>query len=55
MEVREFFKGSPMHEITVSGSLGEWAVIAAILDGVLDCSALSEELSERLQNLGVTY
>lgn len=55
MEAREFFKGSPMHEITVSGTPEEWAVIAAILDGVLDYSALSDELVERLQGLGVTH
>lgn len=55
MEAREFFKGSPMHEITVSGTPEEWAVIAAVLDGTLDYAALADDMVDLLQSVGVTY
>ena len=41
--------------IAVCATREEWAVIAATLDGTLDYAALSDELVDKLQAMGVEY
>lgn len=41
--------------IAVCATKGEWAVIAAVLDGGLDYAALADDLVSILETLGVTY
>lgn len=40
MEARQFFENSPMHEITVTGTLQEW------LDVLTDIDAFEGEMSD---------
>lgn len=54
MEAREFFKGGPMHEITVSGTPEEWRnVINDIIDmEPEDASPATLKLFDLLDGLG---
>lgn len=42
-------------QISVTATKEEWAVIAAVLDGVLDFAQLADDMVDLLQAEGVTY